>query len=143
MLKAIRSSTIFSEDDWTDAMEDITTTIMNIKESFYWDDTGIKVMRRVTDSSGNVTNPFYVHIDSTRMGFHSVEYENGVIKNDVEVVHIGNNSATVQNATFQGENDTTFENNAVFNKQVTIRGTSDFIWKIESNGSLSLAIGGI
>ena len=143
MLKAIRSSTIFNEYDWADAMEDITTTITNIKESFYWDDTGIKVMRRVTDSNGNVTNPFYVHIDSTRMGFHSVEYENGAIKNDVEVVHIGNNSAIIQNATFQGENDTTFENNTIFNKQVTMRGTSDFIWQIESNGSLSLAIGGI
>lgn len=143
ILKAIRSSTVFSEDDWTDAMEEVTTIITNIKESFYWDDAGIKVMRRVTDSNGNITNPFYVSIDSTRMGFHSVEYKNGAIQNDVEVVHVGNNSATIQNATFQGESGTTFENNATFNRQVTIRGTSDFVWKIESNGSLSLAIGGV
>lgn len=143
MLKAIRSSTIFNEYDWADAMEDITTTIMNIKESFYWDDTGIKVMRRVTDSNGNVTNPFYVHIDSTRMGFHSVEYENGAIKNDVEVVHIGNNSATIQNATFEGENGTIFENSASFKESINIYNqeeTAGFAWKIEANGSLSLAI---
>ncbi len=137
MLKAIRTSAVFNEDDWTDAMEEVTTTIANIKESFYWDDTGIKVMRRVTDSDGNVTNPFYVHIDSTRMGFHSVEYENGAVKNDVEVVHIGINSATIQNATFEGENGTTFENNANFKNQIQF---GNFIWKVESNGSLSLAI---
>ena len=137
MLKATTSSNTFDESHWIDAMEDVTTIIANIKESFYWDDTGIKVMRRVADSEGNITNPFYVHIDSTRMGFHSVEYENGTVKNDVEVVHVGNNSSTIQNATFEGSNGTTFNNNANFNSQIKF---GSFIWKVENNGSLSLAI---
>ena len=137
MLKATTSSNTFDESHWIDAMEDVTTIIANIKESFYWDDTGIKVMRRVADSEGNITNPFYVHIDSTRMGFHSVEYENGAVKNDVEVVHVGNNSSTIQNATFEGSNGTTFNNNANFNSQIKF---GSFIWKVENNGSLSLAI---
>ena len=137
MLKATTSSNTFDESHWIDAMEDVTTIIANIKESFYWDNTGIKVMRRVTDSEGNITNPFYVHIDSTRMGFHSVEYENGAVKNDVEVVHVGNNSSTIQNATFEGSNGTTFNNNANFNSQIKF---GSFIWKVENNGSLSLAI---
>lgn len=137
MLKATTSSNTFDESHWIDAMEDVTTIIANIKESFYWDNTGIKVMRRVTDSEGNITNPFYVHIDSTRMGFHSVEYENGTVKNDVEVVHVGNNSSTIQNATFEGSNGTTFNNNANFNSQIKF---GSFIWKVENNGSLSLAI---
>lgn len=127
---------------WVDAISDITTTIANIKESFVWDSSGIKVMKRVTDSNGNVTNPFYVHIDSTRMGFHSVEYNsNGSINKDVEVVHIGNNSSVIQNATFQGNNGTKFENAASFEQQVNMYQpgtTTGFTWKLEKNGSLSL-----
>jgi hypothetical protein len=121
------------ELEWIDATPDTTTTITNIKESFMWDDNGIKVMKRVTDDDGKVTNPFYVSIDSTRMGFHSVD-ANG---NDVEVVHIGNNSSTIQNATFEGGDGTTFENSAQFNAQVNF---GKFVWKVENNGSLSLAI---
>ena len=130
--------------NWIDATPDITNTITNIKESFSWDDDGIKVMKRVTDSNGNVTNPFYVSIDSERMGFHSVQYNtNGTIKNDIEVVHIGNNSATIQNATFQGDNGTKFENPVRFDEQIAMsqsNTSTGFIWKIEENGSLSLAI---
>lgn len=137
MLKATASSNTFNESHWIDAQENITTVITNVKESFMWDDNGIKVMKRVTDSDGNVTNPFYVHIDSTRMGFHSVEYSGGTVKNDVEVVHVGNNSAIIQNATLEGNNGTTFNNNAMFNQQVQF---GNFVWKTESNGSLSLAI---
>lgn len=132
------------ELNWVDAIPDITTTIINVKESFMWDADGIKVMKRVTDSNGNVTNPFYVHIDSTRMGFHSVEYNiDGTVKKDVEVVHIGNNSATIQNATFAGSDGTTFGNNVTFDlsngKQIDF---GNFILKKESNGSLSLTIDG-
>ena len=137
MLKATASSNTFNSSHWIDAQEETTTIIANVKESFTWDDNGIKVMKRVTDSDGNVINPFYVHIDSTRMGFHSVEYSGGTVKNDVEVVHVGNNSAIIQNATLEGNNGTTFNNNAMFNQQVQF---GNFVWKTESNGSLSLAI---
>lgn len=127
---------------WTDAISDITTTIANVKESFVWDSSGIKVMKRVTDSQGHVTNPFYVHIDSERMGFHSVSYNtNGTVNKDVEVVHIGNNSSVIQNATFQGSNGTKFENTASFEQPINMyqpSTTTGFTWKLEQNGSLSL-----
>lgn len=129
--------------NWVDAISDITRTIKNVKESFQWDDDGIKVMKRVVDDNGNATNPFYVHIDSTRMGFHSVEYNNGIATNDVEVVHVGNNSSVIQNATFQGGSGTKFENAATFERQINMRKpntTTGFVWKIENNGSLSLSI---
>lgn len=130
--------------NWVDAISGITSTIMNVRESFEWDKTGIKVMKKVTHASGNVTNPFYVHIDSTRMGFHSVNYDdNGKEMEDIEVVHIGNNSATIQNAVFQGGENTTFENTAVFEQQINICKPDTgvgFTWKVEKNGSLSLAI---
>ena len=128
---------------WVDAISDITSTIKNVKESFKWDDNGIKVMKRTVDENGNATNPFYVHIDSTRMGFHSVEYNNGIATNDVEVVHVGNNSSVIQNATFQGGSGTKFENAATFERQINMRKpntTAGFVWKIENNGSLSLSI---
>ena len=129
--------------NWVDAISDITRTIKNVKESFQWDEDGIKVMKRVVDDNGNATNPFYVHIDSTRMGFHSVEYNDGIATNDVEVVHVGNNSSVIQNATFQGGSGTKFENAATFERQINLRkqnATSGFVWKIEGNGSLSLSI---
>ena len=75
------------------------------------------------------------------MGFHSVEYQNGVQVKDNEVVHIGNNSAIIQNATFQGADGTQFENQVTFEQQINMTNESGgFIWKIEPNGSLSLAI---
>ena len=129
--------------EWVDALSDVSSTIKNIKESFEWDNAGIKVMRRVEDANGNIIKPFYVHIDSTKMGFHSVEYQNGVAKNDVEVVHIGNNSSIIQNATFQGSDGTKFENQVSFKKQINIHtpdANAGFAWKVESNNSLSLAI---
>ena len=142
LLKAIESSSDFVEDHWVDATSGVNDTINNVSESFRWDDDGIKIMKKVA-SNGVVTNPFYVHIDSERMGFHSVEYQNGVETNDVEVVHIGNNSAVIQNATFQGGNGTRFENPASFEQQINMykpNTTSGFAWKIEENGSLSLSI---
>jgi hypothetical protein len=129
--------------NWIDAMSDITKTIANVKESFKWDNNGIKVMKSVVDDRGNTTNPFYVHIDSTRMGFHSVEYNNGIATNDVEVVHVGNNSSVIQNATFQGGSGTKFENSVSFERQINMRrpnASSGFVWKVEENGSLSLTV---
>lgn len=147
MLKATSSSNTFDESHWIDAVDILTSTVTNIKESFTWDDKGIQIAKKVIDSNGNITKPFYVHIDSTRMGFHSVTYKsNGSQEADIEVVHIGHNSATIQNATFEGGNGTTFDNDATFNKQINMNGINKdgnsvgFIWKIETNGSLSLAL---
>lgn len=130
--------------NWVDAMSNVTDTVKNVNESFKWDNSGIKVMKKVVHNSGNVTNPFYVHLDSERMGFHSVEYNaNGEEVKDVEVVHVGNNSSIIQNATFQGFDGTKFENSASFEQQINmVKQNSNiiFTWKREENGSLSLAI---
>lgn len=142
MLRAKNSSSVFKESDWVDAM-DIATTVSNIKESFTWNDSGVQIAKRVADSSGGYTTPFYVSIDSTRMGFHSVEYAGNIAQNDVEVVHIGNNSAVIQNATFQGGSGTKFENAASFERQINMykpNTTVGFVWQIEGNGSLSLSV---
>lgn len=129
--------------NWIDAISNITDTITQVKESFQWDETGIKVMNRTTDNNGNVTNPFYVKIDSTRMGFHSVGYdEKGIQTSDIEVVHIGNNSSIIQNATFQGDAGTKFEVPASFEREINISKKTmekGFTWKVEDNGSLSLS----
>lgn len=135
-----------NETHWTDTMEETTATLKNIRESFTWDDTGIQIAKRVTNSNGQISKPFYVHIDSTRMGFHSCTETNGRIS-DVEVVHVGNNSATIQNATFEGNNGTNVENDldvngsATFNSSVSMynkKATVGFIWKVEDDGSFSL-----
>lgn len=155
MLKATAASNIFNESHWTDSMEEITSTIKNIKDTFSWGDDGLKIMQQVTDSNGNVTNPFYVHIDSTRMGFHSVTYDNGT-PDDEEVVHIGINSAVIKNASFvddnanpdeyskyEGVDGTLFDCNVEFNNPINFKTESSsagFTFKIESNGSFSLAI---
>lgn len=145
ILRATATSSTFNTGHWEDVIKDINATVKNVKETFTWNSNGIQVAKKVTDANGNTTNPFYVHIDSTRMGFHSVDYNtNGSVKNDVEVVHIGNNSATVQNATFEGSNGTTFNNNAKFKQQINLykpNSTTDgFTLKVEANGSFSIGI---
>jgi hypothetical protein len=118
----------------------------NIKETFTWDDKGIQVAKRVSTSSGTTT-PFYVHIDSERMGFHSQALDGNIVK-DVEVVHIGNNSATIQNATFEGSNGTTFNNEVHINEDANFNGVvniynetkNGFAWQVEENGSFSLMV---
>ena len=117
--------------------EELTKVKDNLKQYFeFTSNNGLKI--------GQADNAFYVNIDSQKMGFHSVA--SGI---DAEVVQIGINSATIQNATFDGgsgtvfKNDTTFETNATFNKQINMHkqsATSGFTWKLEENNSLSLAI---
>ena len=144
LLKATKSSDNFDEHDWQDVDAVSSGIIKNVKESFTWNDDGIQIAKKVTNSNGDVSYPFYVHIDSEKMGFHSVSYNpDGSSNDDIEVVHIGNNSATIQNAKFEGSNGTQFNNNVIFNKQINIiNSSSSFIWKIEeSNGSLTLSIG--
>lgn len=159
MLKTDTTSDSFIDYHWSDTMENVTATIKNIKETFSWGDDGLKIMRKVTDENGNSTNPFYVHIDSTRMGFHSVTYDADGASDDAEVVHIGINSAVIKNANFvdndsdpdeyEKYNDTNgavFDCNVEFNKEVSMNNIlSDgrsvgFVFKIESNGSLSLCV---
>ena len=120
------------------------TLMTNLKETFTWDNTGVQVAKKVVTGSG-VATPFYVHIDSTRMGFHSQDVNNGIVK-DMEVVHIGNNSATIQNATFEGGSGTTFNNDIRINEDADFKGsvnmynsTNDgFAWQVEEDGSFSL-----
>lgn len=148
LLKAIDSaeSGDFDEIHWIDAVANTTAVISNIKETFTWDDEGIQVAKKVTTANG-VTTPFYVHIDSERMGFHSQTMSDNIVK-DVEVVHIGNNSATIQNATFEGGNGTIFNNDihinedANFNRAINIYNASKdgFAWRVESDGSFSLMV---
>lgn len=126
LLQAIQSSTTFSYDHWVDISPEETELQNNIYQNFEFNkETGLKI--------GQTDNKFYVNIDSQKMGFHSVDGD----KNDVEVVQIGINSATVQNATFKGSNGTTFDNNAQFNQEV---GFGNFVWQEESDGSLSLSV---
>ena len=146
MLTAIATVTVpggFNITHWTDANPNTTNVISSIVESFSRDDNGIKIAQKIKYTSGKVESPFYVHIDSQRMGFHSVV--DGV---DDEVVHIGNSSAEILNATFKGDHGTKFENAASFYNQVNILNekndgtTSGFAFQTEDNGSFSLILVG-
>ena len=106
----------------------------NIKQYFSFDvNTGLRIGQKDN-------NQFYVNIDATEMGF----YDN-TNKQNKKVVSIGNESATIQNATLQ--DDVTVNGNIDLNGQLNVHGTQQngdkiaFVWKIESNGSYSLAIG--
>lgn len=144
MLRATETVVVvggFSITHWADADSNMSDTITNIKESFSWDDTGINIAKKMKYASGDVISPFYVHIDSERMGFHSV-----VNKEDIEVVHIGNNSSTIKNATFEGNDGTIFNNNASFYNQVNILNQDSkgketgFTFQTEADGSFSLIL---
>ena len=122
-LKAIATSDIFNEEHWVDADEEYTELKRNIQQYFGFDpDTGLRI--------GQTDNKFYVNISSTEMGF----YDNSEGQHQ-KVVSIGNNAATIKDLTV--EDDAEFNCNATFNKQVQF---GNFVWQIESNGSLSLAV---
>lgn len=123
MLKAIVSSDTFDASHWEDADKAMTELKNNINQYFIFDkDTGLKI--------GQTDEKFYVNISSTEMGL----YDNSNGQNQ-KVVNISNNSATIKNLTV--EDGAEFDCDTTFNKQVNFFG---FVWKKESNGSLSLAI---
>lgn len=137
MLKSEVSTNTFDASHWIDADAEGTKVKENLKQYFEFNSTnGLKI--------GQVDNAFFVNISSTKMGFWSKG--NGL---ESEVVQIGIDSATIQNATFEGGNGTTFKNDAIFEKNATFNqqiniykqdATSGFVWKLEENNSLSLAI---
>ena len=137
MLRAITSSSVFSELHWEDAVKDLTDLKENVAQYFEFNkDSGLKI--------GQIDNKFYVNIDSQKMGFHSVSVDENNNTNDVEVVHIGNNSSVIQNATFQGDQGTKFENNTSFGGMISVHktgsSTDGFVVLIEENGSFSLTV---
>lgn len=132
MLKANTSSDSFNENHWDDAQSETTSIIQNVKQYFEFNsDSGMKIGRK--------DEKFYVNIDSERMSFFD---NTGDIPQ--EVVYISNSTANIDNVLIEGSAE--FDCNATFNGDIEINGSTSnnttvgFIWKIESNGSLSLAI---
>lgn len=118
---------------WEDAISQITKIQNDISQNFKFDQqNGVTI--------GQADNKFYVNINSQEMGL----YDNSDINTpNQKVVSIGNKSATIQNAKFQGSSGTLFESNATFGGQINIYEPDTsvgFILKREQNGSLSLAI---
>ena len=124
MLKANTTSDTFNESHWEDADAESTEVKNNIKQYFGFNaDTGLRV--------GQKDELFYVNISSTEMGF----YDNSDINNpNQKVVSIGNNAATIKNLNVEGS--ATFDCPVTFNQDIQF---GNFILKLESNGSLSLA----
>lgn len=79
---------------------------------------------------GQRDEKFYTQISSTDMGF----YDN-TGNSAKKVVSIGNKSATIKN--LKVEEGAQFDCNTTFNEDVQF---GNFVWQIETNGSLSLAI---
>jgi hypothetical protein len=123
LLQAIESSSTFSYDHWVDISPENTELQNNIYQNFEFNkETGLTI--------GQTDNKFYVNIDSEEMGF----YDNSTGENQ-KVVHISNSTANIDNVVIEGNAE--FDCNAQFNQQVDFFG---FVWKKESNGSLSLAV---
>lgn len=126
LLKAIESSSTFNYDHWVDISLKNTQMQNGIYQNFTFDkESGLRI--------GQTDNKFYVNIDSQEMGFYSKD-DNG---EDTKVVHIGDKSAGIQNATFDGSDGTTFNNNVTFNAEVKALGLT---FKKELNNSWSLVI---
>lgn len=123
------------QKEWVDANSAYTTMKQNIEQHFTFDKTnGLKI--------GQTDQKFYVNIKSIGMEIcenPNIESSSSGVEHDPNsVVLISNESAEIKNATFKGDNGTTFNNNTQFNQPVDMMG---FVWQKEQNGSLSLAIG--
>lgn len=130
MLKATTNSKTFSASHWVDADKESTELKNNIKQYFVFDtNTGLKI--------GQSDDKFYVNISSTEMGFY--DNEQGQHQ---RVVKISNNSATIQSAKLKGNTEFYGQIN-ICNPSANPEDSTDdtlFVWKIEANKSLSLAI---
>ena len=130
MLKAVETSSIFNDAHWVDADEGMTELTYNIKQYLHFDpESGLKI--------GQKDENFYVNIGATEMGFY--DNQGGQAQ---KVVCISNNSAIIQNAKFKGNTDFYGQIN-MCNPSADAEDNLDdtlFVWQIESNGSLSLAV---
>lgn len=134
MLRATRSRTEeegFVDSDWVDIDPELTKMRENVAQYFEFNsETGLTI--------GQTGQKFYVNISATEMGF----YDNSDAKNqNKKVVSIGNQSATIKNATI--EESAAFQCQANFNNQINMcnpysSSNVGFTWKIEADGSLSL-----
>ena len=130
MLKATTTSSTFNESHWVDVDKESTALKENIKQYFlFHKDTGLRI--------GQSDDKFYVNISSTEMGFYDAT--SGAAE---KVVSISNQSATIQNTTLKGNTNIYGQINICNPEADPDDNTEDslFIWKIEKNGSLSLAI---
>lgn len=130
MLKATTTSSTFNESHWVDVDKESTALKENIKQYFLFNkDTGLRI--------GQSDDKFYVNISSTEMGFYDAT--SGAAE---KVVSISNQSATIQNTTLKGNTNIYGQINICNPEADPDDNTEDslFIWKIEKNGSLSLAI---
>ena len=130
MLRANTTSITFDTNHWDDVDKEATEQKNNIKQYFVFNaSTGLRI--------GQSNNKFYVNISSTEMGFYDAT--SGTAE---KVVSISNRSATIQSATLKGNTNMYGQINICDPTADPDDGQEDslFIWKIESNGSLSLAI---
>ena len=130
MLKSTTTSDIYNESHWIDADEESTELKNNIKQNFHFDSsTGLRI--------GQQDKKFYVNISSTEMGF----YDNSENQKE-KVVSISNNSAAIQSAKLKGNTEFYGQINICDPKSDPDDNVSDalFIWKVEQNGSFSLAV---
>ena len=123
--------------EWIDATPDITNTVSNVKQYFEFNQNdGLKI--------GQKDQKFHVNISSTRMSFYDKsdgEDETERERDPDEVVYISNKSAVIKKQIV--EEDATFESPASFERDINMykqNTTTGFGWKIEQNGSFSLAV---
>ena len=123
--------------EWIDATPDITSTISNVKQYFEFNqNTGLKI--------GQKDHKFHVNISSTRMSFYDKsdgDDDTERERDPDEVVYISNKSAVMKKLIV--EEDATFESPVSFERDINMykqNTTTGFTWKIEQNGSLSLAV---
>lgn len=129
MLRAKQSSSTFNTAHWEDAMSALTTMYNNIDQTFTFNPNN-EDGKLPGLTIGQTDDAFYVNINSQKMSF----YDNSE-KQNKEVVYISNESANIDGLVVETSLDVNC--NATFDGQVQF---GSFVWKIENNGSLSLAI---
>lgn len=122
-------SILKADDDskWIDASPNITNTISNVQQYFDFNkNTGLRI--------GQKDEKFHVNVSSTKMGFY---------EGDTEVVSISNKSANIDNLTVEkglvADCSTTLKGDTIMQKTVGSK-TYKYVWQVEENGSLSLAV---
>lgn len=125
---------------------DIVTTVNDVRQYFgFSPETGLTIAQNITQDENNVQHKFAVNLQAEQLMFKD---------NETPMVIIGNTDSVVNNLTVRSSIQRAGDDqgliveegcDTLLNGNLTMRGkdtdgnTYNFIWKVETNGSLSLA----
>lgn len=135
IMKATHSSDNFNRSHWTYVDETAAKQKQDLTQTFDFDSTdGLKI--------GQLDQEYYIQIGSQKLSFYGPRDQNS--NQSIELASFGNAAANITSPTFKGSacfnEDSTFFGDLKLGRTTTETKETCFVWQIDQDGSLSLAL---